>query len=76
MTVLKVDIEGGEWPFLDHTRRDKDILGYADQFQFETHFDGGENWADVLRRYMLAIHYLEKQGFVLFAARRNSIGQV
>ncbi len=63
---LKMDIEGGEWPVLDHWLNDGDLLRVK-QLAMEIHLENPET---IPGKYAL-LQRLEASGFVRFFSREN-----
>ncbi|OWA51112.1 putative Methyltransferase-like protein 24 [Hypsibius exemplaris] len=74
--VLKLDMEGSEWSFLESTLMDHpSMLDAVDQLIMEIHPEGFEGMqARVIRQRSLLLHHLEKRGFTLFKSRVNVNG--
>ncbi|XP_055357236.1 uncharacterized protein LOC129602254 isoform X2 [Paramacrobiotus metropolitanus] len=73
VTVLKMDVEGAEWMFLNATNISH-RLAEVDQLVLEIHTPRYADWRKGVKWRSLLLHNIEKNGFVLFNSRINPLG--
>ena len=78
LDVLKVDIEGGEWVFLESVLSETPSdspLAHVDQLLIETHFWPPTGETNV-QRWLSVLHHIKVHGFKQFFHHRNPMSSL